>query len=128
MKVINTTDQEIRVNILGKEYVLEAEGELTGVPQKDAEYWVTKLHQFLIVEAEDEDKKKVEQSPQRVKDIEKAEEAGDLKPEEAKAAKEKAEKEAAAAAAKEEEKKDDKEEDKKEEKKEDKKEEVKDNK
>lgn len=77
MKIINTTKNDIKVSILGKEYHLEPEGELEGVDEAAAEYWVTKLHQFLIVEPEDADKKPAIGSVE-----EEAAKAGDEKKEE----------------------------------------------
>ena len=50
VKLINPTKSEVRTEILGRQYVIEAGGSIENVPEADAEYWVTKIHQFLIVD------------------------------------------------------------------------------
>jgi hypothetical protein len=52
VKIINTTNQVVRTEILGTQYEIEPQGFIENVPEADAEYWVTKIHEFLIVEQE----------------------------------------------------------------------------
>lgn len=49
MKIYNPTDKSITVTIGGDEYTVEADSTLSNVPQKAAEYWVSALHNFLVV-------------------------------------------------------------------------------
>lgn len=94
MKITNTTNNDINVTIGGTDYSLPAGGEIVGVPAKDAEYWVTKLHQFLICEPEKGEEGEVVSTPHRVADIERAVANGDLDQKEAEVAKTKADAEA----------------------------------
>ena len=60
MKIKNPTDQDIEVQIFGVTYKLPANGELPGVREDAAEYWKTRLHGFIGVEAETPKTKKEE--------------------------------------------------------------------
>ena len=55
MIVKNPTNNRIEVRIQGVDYVVEANDEIKGVPAAHADYWVSMLHSFLIVEAEKKD-------------------------------------------------------------------------
>lgn len=78
MKVLNPTEAEITVQIQGIQYTVPAakegkEGVLPNVPEKHAEYWKFKLHEFLILEED--------------KVVEKADVKKEAEPKEAKASK-----------------------------------------
>ena len=58
MKVINTTNKDIKVMIKGREYFLPADGSVSNVPEAHALHWKTHVHHFLnIMEDSVEDKK-----------------------------------------------------------------------
>jgi len=53
MKVTNTTENSITVMLTGKEYTVDADSTISGVPTKDAKYWQESLHNFIILSEED---------------------------------------------------------------------------
>lgn len=61
MKIVNPTDSRIAVTIEGDDYVLEAKGGLTGIPEPHAKYWKERLHSFLVIMEEDYPEEVVEE-------------------------------------------------------------------
>lgn len=59
MIVQNPTDLDIKVSIDGVEYFVGPQDEISNVPEQAANYWKTKLHEFLIVLPDTEVVKKV---------------------------------------------------------------------
>ena len=76
MKITNPTDQDITVQIFGTTYTLEANGELSGIDRKVAEYWKKQLHGFLAIH--EEDAEKLETIEIVKKDEEEEEEEGEV--------------------------------------------------
>jgi len=67
MKIYNPTNNKIEVTIFGRQYAIEAEGTLTGIPSEVATYWGG-LHEFLKI-SEDETKQPTsEKAPEMEKD------------------------------------------------------------
>ena len=69
VNVINPTDKVITVSIEGVEYSVEGKGKVE-VEKSHADYWVGKLHQFLLVEevSEKAEPKKEEEKKEEKKE------------------------------------------------------------
>lgn len=63
MKIKNPTKSTIEVQIGGRQFVLPAEGELTGVSPEVALYWKEKLHAFIQVSEDSVSSVKIEAEP-----------------------------------------------------------------
>lgn len=65
MKITNPTKDKITVQIFGDTYSVDGESTVS-VPEDVARYWVTMLHEFLVVSKEEEKKEeKVEKTEKK---------------------------------------------------------------
>lgn len=84
MIIKNPTNARLEVQIFGEPYVVEAESSVSGISPAVADYWKKRLHDFLIVEEEDNDKDILkEREKELAKEIEEKEKELDEKVEEA---------------------------------------------
>ena len=81
MKVINPTQENIKVQIEGNVYQIEAGGFIENVPAAHAESWRSRTHNFIILEADNAVAEEVtKESEQAVDEVPAKEEEVEEKP------------------------------------------------
>lgn len=69
MKVYNPTDKSITVMIKGDTYTVGADSAISNVPSEVADYWVSSLHNFLVISEDTVTPEVIEEVKEEVKEV-----------------------------------------------------------